>query len=173
MSEFVVPPLSRKEIKRLASTVRERFGLDRVALCPVIDMVEYVLPALDPKFNYEIVDDAELGMDQANYNPNTHIMKIRNSVYNNACNGNGRDRFTIAHEIGHFFLHSEVDLALSRIENHSAVPAYRNSEWQANAFASAFLMPDHIIAPWEPHQIAKFCGTSMSAAEIAYKQKKR
>nr|WP_305147469.1 ImmA/IrrE family metallo-endopeptidase [Butyricicoccus faecihominis] len=98
-------------------------------------------------------------------------MKIRNSVYEGACCGNGRDRFTLAHEIGHFFMHRDVDLALSRIDERNDVPAYRKSEWQANTFASALMMPDHIIKNWEPEEIARFCGASMSAAEIAYKKR--
>lgn len=59
----------------------------------------------------------------------------------------GRSRFTAAHELGHMVLHGE-QLRNIRFRNHEAamafkedIPAYRNCEWQANAFAAALLMP--------------------------------
>lgn len=176
MSEFFVSPASRQDIKQLALTIRKRCGLEHVPYFPVVDMIEKVLPLLDKGkngFNYEILEDREMGKDEANYNPVTNVMRIRASVYDGACAGNGRDRFTLSHEIGHYFMHRDVDLTLSRIENRKSVPAYCNSEWQANTFASAIMMPDHIISGLEPEEIAHFCGASISAAEIAYKQKKR
>ena len=171
MSEFLVPPASKRDIKRLASTIRKKFGLEYVAFFPVVEMIEVALPMFDSQFNFEIVEDCEFGLDAANYNPQQNLMRIRQSVYDGACAGNGRDRFTLAHELGHYFMHKDVDLALSRIDTKYTVPAYCNSEWQANTFASALLMPDHIIKDMQPNQIAKICGTSLSAADIAYKKK--
>jgi Zn-dependent peptidase ImmA (M78 family) len=56
-----------------------------------------------------------------------------------------RDRFTIAHELGHYFLH----YLLPRKDNPDAperVVAFRSGskriEWEANWFAAAFLMPE-------------------------------
>nr|WP_300187100.1 ImmA/IrrE family metallo-endopeptidase [uncultured Agathobaculum sp.] len=173
MSEFLVPPASKQDIKRLASTIRKKFGLGDVEFFPVVEMIEVVLPMFDSQFNYFIVEDCECGLDEANYDPRQNLMRIRRSVYDGAWAGNGRDRFTLAHELGHYFMHRDVDLALSRINDRHSVPAYCNSEWQANTFASALLMPDHIIKDMWPNQIARICGTSLRAAEIAYKQKKK
>jgi Zn-dependent peptidase ImmA (M78 family) len=62
-----------------------------------------------------------------------------------------RQRFTIAHEIGHYQLHRE-DASLFIDERYFA--AFRNSlsssgsdrrERQANAFAAALLMPAHLV----------------------------
>lgn len=55
-----------------------------------------------------------------------------------------RDRFTIAHELGHFFLHFPIE----KDEHNFA--ATRNSkferaEWEANWFAAALLMPKKIF----------------------------
>ena len=48
-----------------------------------------------------------------------------------------RDRFTIAHELGHYFLHSS--------QGKKPIIAYRQGstriEWEANWFAAALLMP--------------------------------
>lgn len=52
-----------------------------------------------------------------------------------------RDNFTIAHELGHFFLHydyehpSEQEVIFARYGSNQF-------EWQANRFAAAFLMPE-------------------------------
>lgn len=173
ISEFLVPPASKNAIRQLAYSIRKQLGLINEAYFPVLEFIEYVLPEIDSRFNYEIVPDTAIGLDAANYNPSENTMRIRQSVYEGACEGNGRDRFTIAHEIGHYLMHRDVNLALSRLENHTQVPAYQNSEWQANTFASALLMPPYLIGGWNPRQIAKYCGTSLRAAEIAYKEKKK
>lgn len=63
-----------------------------------------VLAEVFEDFSYEIVEDDELPLGtHADTDVLTGHIRIKQSVYNNACNGNGRDRMTIAHEIGHFF----------------------------------------------------------------------
>lgn len=59
-----------------------------------------------------------------------------------------RDRFTIAHELGHFFLHYPVFaqnhpgaiMAATRWVDETD-PVQQRAEWEANWFAAAFLMP--------------------------------
>lgn len=59
-----------------------------------------------------------------------------------------RDRFTIAHELGHYILHSsfgEKPIKASRFGK----PSMERIEWEANWFAAAFLMPaDHFRETW-------------------------
>ena len=48
-----------------------------------------------------------------------------------------RDRFTIAHELGHYFLHSaQGDIPIVAFRNGST-----RIEWEANWFAASLLMP--------------------------------
>jgi hypothetical protein len=67
-----------------------------------------------------------------------------------------RDRFTIAHELGHYFLHSR--------QGERPIVAYREGsssriEWEANWFAAALLMPrDAFIDE---------CGTNPDIAAVA------
>lgn len=59
-----------------------------------------------------------------------------------------RQRFTIAHELGHFRLHSEalfVDGVLRRDEQSSM--AIKSHEIEANAFAAELLMPRTLLLP--------------------------
>lgn len=58
-----------------------------------------------------------------------------------------RDRFTIAHELGHFFLHFPIVSRSSPEAGMKATrwvdendPVQRRAEWEANWFAGAFLM---------------------------------
>lgn len=73
----------------------------------------------------------------------------------------GRYRFTLAHEIGHWQLHRiyfEADLLQGTIFGKATAPpsivcrrssAKESMEWQADAFASLLLMPEHLIeAAW-------------------------
>jgi len=53
-----------------------------------------------------------------------------------------RNRFTVAHELGHYFLHSkegEIELYGRRSGEDE------RAEWEANWFAASFLMPQEIF----------------------------
>lgn len=39
--------------------------------------------------------------------PSENRIRIREDVYERACNGYGRDRLTMAHELGHLLLHRD------------------------------------------------------------------
>jgi hypothetical protein len=88
----------------------------------------------------------------------------------------GRERFTLAHEIGHFVLPGQQEVSApckhQRIENWDA-DLYR-PELEANRFAAEILMPRGIMAEFcqsEPslesiRSIAKLCGTSLTASAV-------
>lgn len=57
-----------------------------------------------------------------------------------------RDRFTIAHELGHYFLHSLFGEKTIKINREGSDP----TEWEANWFAAGFLMPaDSFQEEWQ------------------------
>jgi Zn-dependent peptidase ImmA (M78 family)/transcriptional regulator with XRE-family HTH domain len=56
----------------------------------------------------------------------------------------GRQRFTLAHELGHLLAGDDQDIHLDR-NIYDKAQAKDPSEMRANAFASAFLMPEHIL----------------------------
>lgn len=70
------------------------------------------------------------------------------TIYLSTVTARTRDRFTMAHELGHLFLH------LDDVKRHGAHcvmratrhvnfedPSQQRAEWEANWFAAAFLMP--------------------------------
>lgn len=67
-------------------------------------------------------------------------------IYIPSMTSNRRDRFTICHEIGHYFLHyrivnireEDLPMKFGRGERNRA-------ETQANVFASSFLMPEQLF----------------------------
>lgn len=48
---------------------------------------------------------------------------------------------TIAHELGHFLLHSHQPPKICRTVASKEIPAYKSSKWQAKVFAAELLMP--------------------------------
>ena len=69
-------------------------------------------------------------------------------------------------------MHNNI-ATFSRCSDNDWVPIYRDAEWQANVFASAFLMPPDKISKMTVSEIADKCGTSRKASEIAYKNSKK
>lgn len=80
----------------------------------------------------------------------------------------GRQRFTVAHEIGHLIL-GHVGPGTATVENREPTGAEREEELQANQFAARLLAPAcvlHEIGATEPEEIQKMCGISKQAAKI-------
>ncbi|MDR2832089.1 MAG: ImmA/IrrE family metallo-endopeptidase [Streptococcaceae bacterium] len=110
---------------------------------PIVVFLEIVMPILDKKFTLEINedDDMESGMLHGNTIPSTNTIQLKNTVYDNAVDGNGMDRMTIGHEIGHYLLHFDVEPQFASIVSDYSIPAYKSAEWQAKAFAGELLIP--------------------------------
>jgi transcriptional regulator with XRE-family HTH domain len=86
---------------------------------------------------------------------------IREDVWMMAEAGDGRARFTMAHELGHAVLHGNDlrqkdarafrDVTCTATAGDKLIPGmkiYQSPEWQANVFASAFLMPKDAVKSW-------------------------
>lgn len=79
-----------------------------------------------------------------------------------------RDRFTIAHEIGHYYLHSFAGDKKIWADRKGSGPA----ECEANWFAASFLMPKYLIDKFDEPSSAKIMnafGVSQEAAEFRLK----
>ncbi len=80
-----------------------------------------------------------------------------------------RNRFTIAHEIGHYVLHSK--------QGQISMKANRDGtgrlEWEANWFAAGLLMPakkfERLSIKWPSSKLADYFGVSESAIDIRKK----
>ncbi|SER00151.1 protein of unknown function [Virgibacillus subterraneus] len=166
MSSYVAEPTSRKKIRQVVSIFRDTFGLVDDMLFPVVHFLEIGLSEINKKFNYEVVSIEEMPDDYAVTYPEEHKIVIREDVYDRAVSGVARDRFTIAHEIGHYIMHRPDFIALARNDGKQKVPAYKDPEWQANTFAGELLAPPNIISGLSASEISKKCGVSSAVAEI-------
>lgn len=159
-----VAPLSTATIEAAARKCRDLFKLTKpkVDICRLLE----VLQELD-LIHLEIVEDHELYDEEARTYPNSGRMIIKNSVYEAAASGDGRARFTIAHEIGHLDMHRGITPAFSRGDHQ----VYEDSEWQADTFASEFLMDSRLIKRTDtPDDLVNRFGVSYTAACMKLKK---
>lgn len=83
-----------------------------------------------------------------------------------------RDVFTIAHELGHYFLHSKIGKIPIEVKREGN----NRVEWEANCFAASFLLPEKAFRrAWSQHAgntdiIAAEFGVSTSVVSIRAKR---
>lgn len=173
---YLVQARSNELIRNIAHQALDALNM-KGRQVPVMKVLESVLPVLDDAFSFEILDADEMvrrfkvnadGMTVHSEN----LIALRTDVYLGACAGNGRHRFTAAHELGHFFLHKGEGMAFPRESTGAKV--YCDSEWQANTFAREFLVDlRYANQLGGPQEIATHFAVSSSVAEIQWKVLKK
>jgi Zn-dependent peptidase ImmA (M78 family) len=158
--------MSRNAIRGLADIIRESFGLKNKKYFPVVEFLEHGLTQIDENFVLEIREIQEMTEYGIAY-PKDKKIALRQDVYERACDGVPRDRFTIAHEIGHYIMHKPDRIGLARTAEKPK--PYQDPEWQANTFAGELLVPGYIIRGMALNQIVTECGVSRAVAEIQFK----
>ena len=145
--------LSREmRIEALAAETRESWGWSGQR-CPDVVTGLFKLKHEGRIDDYLRVPDVDLPEDEAEFDPHTGLLRIRESVF---CAANDpyssstkrkRARFTIMHEIGHVLLehkgtrHRNVsDRKIEKILIGTKV-----DEGEANRFAGAFLVPPELV----------------------------
>lgn len=127
-----------KKIERLTTKILEELKMDKLPI-PIHKIAESRGLAIKP---YDLGEDIsgvlviESGKGTIGFNPTESMV---------------RQRFTIAHELGHYELHKDGDelfvdktfKVLFRDQNSSKGEILKEQE--ANAFAAALLMPEHLI----------------------------
>jgi Zn-dependent peptidase ImmA (M78 family) len=163
---YIAAPLSRKNILEIALVIREAIGLTPMDYFPVVKFLENVLPEIDEDFHLEIKDVGSMKEYGVAY-PKDRKIVIREDVYLNAIKGVAMHRFTLAHEIGHYFLHRPERIGLART-NEEPKP-FQKPEWQANTFAGELLAPSIAIAGMTVNEVMDKYGVSRKVAEIQMK----
>jgi len=82
-----------------------------------------------------------------------------------------RQRFTIAHELGHIILHHKPNQEVKEIDYRTSSSTFNRKEFQADAFAAALLMPKEIVKKvWnslnDVDDLATYFKVSKAAASI-------
>lgn len=162
---MMAAPLSRKQIRELALGLRRICGLESRVDFPVMQFLEWILADPDRGADLEILPDSQMDNIYGLTNTFSNVIMVRESVYKGAVHGIPRDRFTLCHEIGHFFLHRPEIMSFARGE----VPKYRDPEWQANTFAGELMAPYELTKDMSIDEMVLKCGMSRLAAAIQYK----
>ncbi|QCW24445.1 ImmA/IrrE family metallo-endopeptidase [Lysobacter enzymogenes] len=161
---FEVPAIDRAKLVAIATDLRAALQI-REPFFPILEVVEFAFPKLWPEFCLTVGEMAEMGDNHGLTFIDRSEIRLRVDVYHGVEKKKGRDRLTLAHEVGHFLLHNNPGYARAA-RNSADIPAYRSSEWQANAFAGALLMPiEFLRTATSLREVAEICGVTSDAAE--------
>lgn len=128
-------------------------------------------------FSYGVEELPHREEAHTDFKTNTIVLSI--GTYDRLAKDEHRARFTLAHEIGHAVMHANSMHALRRPSaarqeacggvqspikkfRRGQFPAYLDPEWQANKFASYFLMPNFLL-----DQIAKKGNLTIQALSMS------
>ena len=165
---FEVPPRSRRSIMDAADGLRRALRIEQDYF-PIDRVVEIEMPKVWPDFSFEVKEYDEMGEEHGRTYPERGEIWLRADIYDGMSNGQGRDRFTLAHELGHLLLHQQRGLA-RRLRPVREVKIYENPEWQANSFAGALLIPLTAVQRYGCEEaVADACGVSIPAATAQLK----
>lgn len=161
-SGIKVKPLRTVQVREVSHEIRDTLLKDKhfVDVCFLYEILEDI-----GDLTLHIVPEDELAVE-ATTNPDTGLITIREDIYDKAVDGDGHCRFTLAHELGHLYLHKgqmpEPTFARGKTEHET----WMDSEWQADVYASELLMDSRIIEDINmcPKEAAKLFGLSEMAA---------
>ncbi|MBM3216664.1 ImmA/IrrE family metallo-endopeptidase [Candidatus Poribacteria bacterium] len=161
-----VPYMDRATIEAQAEALRREYGLTRAPVDPIV-----------------LADMAGIKVHAATFLDSTIVGMIakRGQVCLLLVNDNDppyRKRFTIAHELGHFFLGHideedefvdyERTLFSQAPEGQTTVAVARRREIQANMFAAALLMPeDEVRKRWQVVRSIRELAQALNVSEEA------
>lgn len=163
-----VAPTSRKKLRKAAEKLWSQLGIKGDKF-PIVQVMDVLLTDALPDYTFAVIEKELMGNEHGLTEPDQQIILIREDVYIGASQGRGRDRFTMAHELGHLIFHGGNYLA--RLDPKSMYEPthkkYEDSEWQANTFASELLMPVRVAKQCSsPKELAERCGVSQDAARV-------
>lgn len=159
-------PQSRTCIRKMTDKLRESVGCEKCLKFPILEFIEWILANPDNGIDFEIVDPEEMQDTYGTTNTESNKMCIRSDVYEGVIKGNPRDRFTLCHEVGHYFLHQPDSISFAR----GNIPKYRDPEWQANTFAGELMAPYDLVKDMSIEEITEKCNMSRQAATIQYSE---
>ena len=165
MPECVAEPLSRKDLRVAAKKVRILEGSLGQYYFDIVHFLDVTLPKLDSNFNFWVRIKEEMGECHGITFPDRNEIQIRADVYKRACNGSGRDRLTMAHELFHLMQHEKENISFARVGKNRRIETFRDPEWQADAFGGELLIPHHLIGGMTAEERSIKCGVSLAAAK--------
>jgi Zn-dependent peptidase ImmA (M78 family)/transcriptional regulator with XRE-family HTH domain len=164
---LAVAPKSTEALRDISEMVRGAFADADGIKFPIMDVLDSRLSKIFSDYQLVVLEEEEMGELEGLVIAGDPVLRLRNDVYEAACNDDGRARFTACHELGHYLLHRKVAMARTR----DVEPIYEDSEWQADVFAGALLMSrQHAMQFESVEEAARECGMSPTAARYQLKK---
>lgn len=176
---FVREGLNSQQMAELCQKYRDEFDIQHVELVDIVGILEFRLPEIFPGFRLIIKSNDEI-VDYALSDPVNNRVVVRESVYDAACEGDTFCRFVLAHELGHFLLHSQKGKTLHKSTTGyeraiSRMNSMESAENQADMFASYFLISPKFAYSLKgsPNELASRTGTPITVAKSVISGAKR
>lgn len=176
MGKSRVSPMNRAAIRSYALRIRKLLGFkntDFIHAPKLFDKLSIVFAEHGLDFDYRVMPDEHEAFhdkEEAYTDITSGIIYIKESVMEQACRRSyKRGAFTLIHELGHYLLHYlQGDVRLTMVADNVDVPPFCDPEWQAETFASEFLMPFNECIKLNPSEIRRRYHVSTKAAEVRY-----
>lgn len=187
---FRTEPLSYTVIERLAFRARSALlpsepltrAVSGVDLFEDLDQLEICVGDQTLRVNYAVnhLPTGIEGMSTYDQDRDEILLTLDLATYLSLFDDVPRALFCLCHELGHVCVHALKLVELSSIPHEAAAlnrgdahRIYEDTEWQANAFAAAFLMPASGLAELErkggvltPQELVRRFNVSFDAARI-------
>lgn len=150
--DYYVNFRSEETIADLAYKLRDAHDSREEPRFNVVDFVEHTLPAQlrmlkKGALKIEFYDRDFEQDDPAFVSFKPLTLHVDRKIWAGAETGENYPRFVIGHETGHIFLHDHSAKAFSKAKSDQIGFADdgHSAEWQANAFAGHFLLPNPVV----------------------------
>jgi hypothetical protein len=171
LRDYKVRFRSEESLAESALTYRRLAGNENLARFNVIDFIERVLPSILARMKKGPLHidffDAREGDIPAYVTFDPLTLHVDREVWHLADLGEPDAKFIMAHEVCHILFHDHYAQAFSNDpkEQIKFVQHEERAEWQANTFASYFLVTPQIVEAFDSAQeLAKSCEVPQSLA---------
>ncbi len=169
-------PKSEQEIRAIAQGIRDVIVdiMDRgnggiVHRIPMLEVFESL--SLKDEFIMAVVDDGQLPEACAETTPDKKTITLSQSLYLAACEGDRDSLFTLAHELGHLYMHADQPNTFAR--GSLSYTREEDCEWQADQFASELLVDRRLLrTDWSIVKVMETFGVEWKIAKQALDEKK-
>ncbi len=139
--------MSRLDIKRIAEGIIQREFPQLLKIPGQTPVLQFFERLREHPYSLKEIGVRTLPPGVLGLTLPTFEVYLSENTYIDAENGQGRARFTVAHEAFHglhhcWQLHDRLEHRTVALFRRNEIPTYRDPEWQANCFAAEFLMPE-------------------------------
>jgi hypothetical protein len=153
---FEVSARSHSVLEKGARRLRELLGIDPIEYLPGVQLFESLdrlrvkVEGRPVNVSYDIRALPAEAQTEYDSERDEITVVLSEETYGQLRHDVARARFSLAHELGHVCFHPSLTMKLSMIPHEQAAlmrgkepshKVYCDTEWQANAFAAALLMP--------------------------------